>query len=94
VTIMLKLFTALALLVLTAAGVSAAPVTILALGDSLTARLEAAAMAAVRSPATRARLVQVGLEPAGSTGAELASFWDAQLALWLPIVRASGATPD
>jgi len=58
------------------------------------ARLEAAAMAAVRSPATRARLVQVGVEPAGSTGAELASFWDAQLALWLPIVRASGATPD
>lgn len=36
---MLKLFTALALLVLTAAGVSAAPVTILALGDSLTAGL-------------------------------------------------------
>ena len=58
------------------------------------ARLEAAAMAAVRSPAMRARLVQVGLEPVGGTGAELASFWDAQLALWLPIVRASGATPD
>jgi len=58
------------------------------------ARLEAAAMAAVRSPATRARLVQVGVEPAGNTGAELASFWDAQLTLWLPIVRNSGATPD
>ena len=36
---MLKLFTALALLVLTAAGAAAAPVTILALGDSLTAGL-------------------------------------------------------
>ena len=34
---MLKLFTALALLALTAAGAAAAPVTILALGDSLTA---------------------------------------------------------
>jgi tripartite-type tricarboxylate transporter receptor subunit TctC len=58
------------------------------------ARLEVAAMAAVRSPTTRARLIQVGVEPVGGTGAELASFWDAQLALWLPIVRASGATPD
>ena len=36
---MLKLFTALALLALTAAGAAAAPVTILALGDSLTAGL-------------------------------------------------------
>jgi len=36
---MLKLFTALALLVLTAAGAAAAPMTILALGDSLTAGL-------------------------------------------------------
>jgi acyl-CoA thioesterase-1 len=36
---MLKLFTSLALLALTAAGAAAAPVTILALGDSLTAGL-------------------------------------------------------
>lgn len=36
---MLKLFAALALVVLTAAGAAAAPVTILALGDSLTAGL-------------------------------------------------------
>lgn len=36
---MLKLFTALALLALTAVGAAAAPVTILALGDSLTAGL-------------------------------------------------------
>ena len=36
---MLKVFTALALLALTAAGAAAAPVTILALGDSLTAGL-------------------------------------------------------
>ena len=38
-TLRLKLFTALALRVLTAAGAAAAPVTILALGDSLTAGL-------------------------------------------------------
>lgn len=58
------------------------------------ARLEQAAMAAVRAPAIRARLEQLGVAPAGSTAGELARFWDAQLALWIPIIRASGATAD
>jgi tripartite-type tricarboxylate transporter receptor subunit TctC len=57
-------------------------------------RLEAAAMAAIRSPATRQRLVEAGVEPSGSTAAELARFWDAQLAQWIPLVRASGATAE
>jgi tripartite-type tricarboxylate transporter receptor subunit TctC len=57
-------------------------------------RLEQAAIAAVRSPATRQRLVDVGVEPQGSTAAELASFWDAQLALWIPIIRSSGASAE
>jgi tripartite-type tricarboxylate transporter receptor subunit TctC len=57
-------------------------------------RLEAAAMAAVRSPATRQRLVDVGVEPQGSSSAELARFWDAQLALWIPIIRSSGASAE
>ena len=57
-------------------------------------RLEQAAMAAVRAPATRQRLVDVGVEPQGSTAAELASFWDAQLALWIPIIRSSGASAE
>ncbi len=57
-------------------------------------RLEQAAMAAVRAPATRQRLVDVGVEPQGSTVAELASFWDAQLALWIPIIRSSGASAE
>ncbi len=58
------------------------------------ARLEAAARAAVRAPETRRRLVEAGVEPNGSTAAELETFWDAQLAQWIPIIRASGAKAD
>lgn len=58
------------------------------------ARLEQAAREAVRSPAIRQRLEQVGVEPDGGSAAELERFWDAQMALWIPIIRASGATAD
>ncbi len=58
------------------------------------ARLEQAAMAAVRAPAIRQRLEQVGVEPSGGGAAELARFWDQQMAQWLPIIRASGATAE
>jgi tripartite-type tricarboxylate transporter receptor subunit TctC len=58
------------------------------------ARLEQAAMAAVASPAIRERLLQVGVEPVGGDGAALGRFWDEQIALWIPIIRAAGATAD
>lgn len=58
------------------------------------ARLEQAAMEAVRNPAIRQRLEQVGVEPSGGSAADLARFWDAQMALWIPIIRASGATAE
>lgn len=54
------------------------------------ARLEAGTLAAVRAQA--ARLAEAGVEPRPEGAAELARFWDAQLALWIPIVRSSGAT--
>jgi hypothetical protein len=38
--------------------------------------------------------VDVGVEPQGSSSAELARFWDAQLALWIPIIRSSGASAE
>jgi tripartite-type tricarboxylate transporter receptor subunit TctC len=58
-------------------------------------RLESAAQAAAAAgTATHRRLVEVGVEPRGSTAAELASFWDEQLRLWIPIVRSSGATAE
>jgi tripartite-type tricarboxylate transporter receptor subunit TctC len=56
------------------------------------ARLEAAGIAAVRSGA--ARLAAAGVEPSGDGAAAFAGFWDKQLALWIPIIRASGATAD
>jgi tripartite-type tricarboxylate transporter receptor subunit TctC len=58
------------------------------------ARLERAVMAAVRAPATHRRLSEVGVEPRGAGAAELAQFWDAQFALWIPVVRNSGASAD
>lgn len=58
----------------------------------LLARLEAAGIAAVRNQAKR--LVEAGVEPRGDGAAVLGPFWDQQLALWIPIIRASGATAD
>lgn len=58
------------------------------------ARLEAAVRAAVQSEIIGGRLRDLGVETVGSTAAELERFWDEQLALWIPIVRSSGATAD
>jgi tripartite-type tricarboxylate transporter receptor subunit TctC len=60
----------------------------------LLARLERAARAAVANPAIAARLRDAGTEPAGTTADEFRSFWQAQLALWLPVVEASGVRLD
>ena len=61
---------------------------------AIVGRLERAVSAAVASPATNRRLVEAGVEPRGSTAAELEAFWDAEMKRWLPIVRASGVTLD
>ena len=61
---------------------------------AIAARLERAARAAVASPATNRRLVEAGVEPRGTTAAELETFWDAQIKVWIPIVRSSGATAE
>jgi tripartite-type tricarboxylate transporter receptor subunit TctC len=56
------------------------------------AQLEAATLAAVR--AMDRRLQEAGVEPRPEGAAQLLPFWEAQFALWLPIIRASGATAD
>lgn len=61
---------------------------------AVVARLEAAVRAAVAAPAVNRRLIEVGVEPRGTGAAELETFWDAQMAFWLPIVRSSGATVE
>lgn len=57
-------------------------------------RLERALKAAVASPATRQRLVELGVDPRGTGAEELATFWDEQFRMWIPIIRASGATAE
>ena len=36
------------------------------------------------------KLVDAGTDPVGSSAADFNTFWQAQLALWLPVVEASG----
>ena len=54
------------------------------------ARLEAATRAAVANPAIAQRLREAGTDPVGSSAADFNTFWQAQLAVWLPVVEASG----
>jgi tripartite-type tricarboxylate transporter receptor subunit TctC len=65
-----------------------------AMPAAVVARLEAAARAVVARPEAQARLRELGCDPVGSSASELAQYWDQQLALWLPLVRESGATVD
>ncbi|MBU8545688.1 MULTISPECIES: Bug family tripartite tricarboxylate transporter substrate binding protein [Roseomonadaceae] len=58
------------------------------------ARLEGAIRTAVAKPDLARRLREAGAEPAGSTTAEFQRFWEQQLALWLPVVEASGVRLD
>ena len=57
-------------------------------------RLSAAIAAAIKSPEISARLLELGLEPVGSTPDELASRVAEDTARWAPIVKASGFRAD
>jgi tripartite-type tricarboxylate transporter receptor subunit TctC len=56
--------------------------------------LEAGLQRAVRSAPVAARLVENGIDPVGSDAATLARFWDAEIALWRPVVQAAGVSLD
>ncbi|MGG5823928.1 Bug family tripartite tricarboxylate transporter substrate binding protein [Falsiroseomonas sp. HW251] len=45
-------------------------------------------------PAVRQRMTETGLDLVGSSSTELGRFWDEQIAMWVPAVRASGASAD
>jgi len=68
----------------TVAGVPAATV----------ARLEAAVMQAIQTPALRSLLSAANMEPAGSTGAELARTQASETKVWAEIVKRSGFKPE
>lgn len=58
------------------------------------ARLERALRNGIAAPATRQRLISLGVDPRGTGAEELATFWDEQFRIWIPIIRASGATAE
>ena len=60
----------------------------------MTARQSKAIVDAVRSPDVRERLIQVGLEPTGTTADELGKIQKADAARWEPVVKASGFFAD
>jgi tripartite-type tricarboxylate transporter receptor subunit TctC len=57
------------------------------------AKLSTALAAAVRVPQTKERLLALGLQPTGTTAAELGQIQKADSELWAPAVKASGFTP-
>ena len=57
-------------------------------------RISAAIVEAVRIPGVRDRFLSLGVEPTGSTPAELAAIMAADTARWAPIIKLSGFTAD
>jgi tripartite-type tricarboxylate transporter receptor subunit TctC len=57
-------------------------------------RLQRDLVAVVEDPKARARLMEAGFEPKGSTSAAFAKLVREELAKWAPMVKMSGATPD
>jgi tripartite-type tricarboxylate transporter receptor subunit TctC len=55
------------------------------------ARLHAAAVKAINSPAVRERLTRLGAEPVGNTPEEFRKLLEREQALWARVVRESGA---
>ncbi|WP_439598548.1 Bug family tripartite tricarboxylate transporter substrate binding protein [Falsiroseomonas sp.] len=63
--------------------------------EPIVSRMNAAVRAALLEPATSARLVEQDLPPiAEGSPAEFAAFLRRELAEWVPVVRASGATAN
>lgn len=57
-------------------------------------RLNKAIAAAVQTPAVKERLLAFGLQPTGTSAAELGRIQKADSELWAPAVKASGFTPE
>ncbi len=57
-------------------------------------RLNAAVVAAIKTPLVQERLLAFGLQPTGTSAAELAKIQKADSELWAPAVKASGFTPE
>jgi tripartite-type tricarboxylate transporter receptor subunit TctC len=65
-----------------------------ALPRALKARISADAIAALRDPALKARLGELGIDVVASTPEAFGAFLRAEIEKWAPVVKASGATAD
>lgn len=57
-------------------------------------KLQAAVAASLKEPALQERLARIGLVAAPSTAAQLQAQQRAELAMWAPVVKASGFSPE
>jgi tripartite-type tricarboxylate transporter receptor subunit TctC len=57
-------------------------------------RLNKAIVGAVRTPEVRERMLRLGLEPTGTSAADLGAIMKRDAAFWAPAVKASGFTPE
>ena len=64
------------------------------LPDAITAKLQAAIVAALAEPRLREQLKREGAVSVGSSPGEFAAFVREDIARWAPVVKASGATPN
>jgi tripartite-type tricarboxylate transporter receptor subunit TctC len=58
------------------------------------AKLEKAAMDALKDPAVRARLPKAGAEPAGTSAADFGKTIEREKPIWAKVVKESGAKVD
>ena len=53
-----------------------------------------ALVSVLKDPATRSKLIELGLEPVGSSSQQFDSFFHAEIRRWKDLVQISGATPE
>ena len=56
--------------------------------------MQQAVAAALKEPAVRSRLLELGLEPVGSSPAEFSTHFQSEIRRWKELVELSGATPQ
>ena len=56
--------------------------------------MNAAVVAVLKDPATRGRLIELGLEPVGNSRQEFDAYFHGEIRRWKELVQISGATPE